>query len=129
MTSGAEIPDHAIRDAAREQIAIELGFASFADMQATIDPPRWLRARLERERRAVLREIGAASVEEARAAIAEARTLRARLDDANAALTHILTDLLAPLSSGEQDAACEAGGNEPLGVFRALKALFWSPKK
>lgn len=135
VLSTAPIPDSVVADVAREQIAIELGFTCYAEMQAVLDfprpgedgPPVWLRRRLERERSKALRDLGFASIDAARAFMAEARELRARLDAANEALTYALAEALSPLTPQQQELVCNVGENDPLSTLRTIHALlpFW----
>lgn len=106
--------------------------------------PQWLGARLDRERKAVLKQLGVENVEDAKAAIEELRKrrdseksesekLRAELDAATklairakeleGVIAGQASAAVAALTDAQREAVLKLSGDDPSAVLRAIEAL------
>lgn len=133
----------------QEQPAAQQAQAAQAD---SAEDPKWLGARLDRERKSVLKQLGVDNVEDAKLAIDELRKrrdsekteterLRAELDEAKkvAAKAKDLESVVAlqaetavaSLSESQREAVLKLAGDDPTHVLRAIEALrpTWAEQK
>ena len=89
--------------------------------------PNWLPARLERERKAVLKALGVENVDDAKAALAELdaalKATKAENEALSTALAAHVKGALEPLTDAQRAAVLALAPDDPAAQLRALEAL------